>query len=99
MLGLRRLKLDAIWLELLPATDDPQADQARIKNFQQQLRTHGLAGRFCFLYKNPEASKQELDVGGFIEIYKQPLPRRGAAQTPFLILSFSIPPPLLLQFE
>src|SRR5207249_3732541 len=42
MLGLRRLKRDAIWLELLPATDDLQADEARIKNFQRQLRTNGL---------------------------------------------------------
>jgi hypothetical protein len=40
MLGLRRLNLDAIWLELLPATNDAQADEARIKNFQNQLRTH-----------------------------------------------------------
>src|SRR6266542_399030 len=29
MLGLRRLKLDAIWLELLPATEDPQAASGR----------------------------------------------------------------------
>ncbi|PYK55950.1 MAG: hypothetical protein DME48_02985, partial [Verrucomicrobia bacterium] len=36
MLGLRRLKFDAIWLELLPATDDSQADRARINNFQRQ---------------------------------------------------------------
>ena len=46
MLGLQRLKLDAIWLELLPATDDPEADQARIDKFQRQLRAHGLAGRY-----------------------------------------------------
>jgi len=48
MLGLRRLKLDAIWLELLPATDDPSADQAKIGNFQRQLRaqqgTRGQSG-------------------------------------------------------
>jgi hypothetical protein len=46
MLGLRRLKLDAIWLELLPATDDPIADRARIASFQRRLREHGLAGRY-----------------------------------------------------
>jgi hypothetical protein len=32
MLGLRRLKLDAIWLELLPATGDSRVDQAKIDN-------------------------------------------------------------------
>ena len=44
MLGLRRLELDAIWLELLPATADPRADEARIRNFQRHLREHGLPG-------------------------------------------------------
>ena len=32
MLGLRRLKLDAIWLELLPATGDSRLDQVKIDN-------------------------------------------------------------------
>src|SRR5438034_11755134 len=43
MLGLRRLKLDAIWLELLPATRDTRADQARIDNFQRQLSANPWA--------------------------------------------------------
>ena len=37
MLGLMRLKLDAIWLELLPATNDPRTDQVRIANFQRKI--------------------------------------------------------------
>src|SRR5438876_12265088 len=51
MLGLRRLKLDAIWLELLPATDDLRTDRARLSSFQRRLREHGLAGRYCLLYE------------------------------------------------
>ena len=43
ILGLQRLNLDAIWLELLPATDNPEADQARIDNFQRQLRVHAAS--------------------------------------------------------
>ena len=35
MLGLRRLKLDAIWLELLPATDDAQADEDEDRKFPE----------------------------------------------------------------
>ena len=42
MLGLRRLKHDAIWLELLPATNDARADQAKIDNFQRRMREYGL---------------------------------------------------------
>jgi hypothetical protein len=99
MLGLRRLNLDAIWLELLPATDDPQADQARIKNFQRQLRTHGLARRYCLLYQKPAASTQELDAMRCIGMSKQGLLNRLAGPNTLLNLSYSIHPPFLLQFE
>jgi len=99
MLGLRRLKLDAIWLELLPATDDPQADQARINNFQRQLRTHGLAGRYCLLYQKPAASAHELDAMRCIGMSKQALLNRLAGPNALLNLSYSIHPPFLLQFE
>ena len=99
MLGLRRLKLDAIWLELLPATDDPQADQARIDNFQRQLRAHGLAGRYCLLYQKPATSTHELDTMRCIGMSKQALLNRLAGPNALLNLSYSIHPPFLLQFE
>jgi len=99
MLGLRRLKLDAIWLELLPATDDPEADQARIANFQRQLRAHGLAGRYCLLYQKPAASTHELDAMRCIGMSKQALLNRLAGPNTLLNLSYSIHPPFLLQFE
>ena len=98
MLGLRRLKLDAIWLELLPATDDPHADQAGINNFQRQLRAHGLAGRYCLLYQKPPASTHELDTMRCIGMSKQALLDRLAGPNTLLNLSYSIHPPFLLQF-
>jgi hypothetical protein len=99
MLGLRRLKLDAIWLELLPATDDPGADQARIDNFQRQLRAHGLAGRYCLLYQNPAAATHELDAMRCIGMSKRALLDRLAGPNTLLNLSYSIHPPFLLQFS
>jgi hypothetical protein len=99
MLGLRRLKLDAIWLELLPATDDPRADQARIDNFQRQLRAHGLAGRYCLLYQKPAANTHELDAIRCIGMSKRTLLDRLAGPNALLNLSYSIHPPFLLQFE
>jgi hypothetical protein len=99
MLGLRRLKLDAIWLELLPATDDPEADQARIDNFQRQLRIHGLAGRYCLLYQKPAASTHELDAMRCIGMSKRTLLDRLAGPNTLLNLSYSIHPPFLLQFS
>ena len=99
LLGLRRLKLDAIWLELLPATDDPKADQARIENFQRQLRAHGLASRYCLLYQKPAATTHELDAMRCIGMSKQALLNRLAGPNTLLNLSYSIHPPFLLQFE
>ena len=99
ILGLRRLKLDAIWLELLPATDDQRADQARINNFQRQLRAHGLAGRYCLLYQKPAASTHELDAMRCIGMSKRTLLDRLAGPNALLNLSYSIHPPFLLQFE
>src|SRR6266568_2314201 len=99
MLGLRRLKLDAIWLELLPATNDLAADQARIKNFQRQLCTHGLAGRYCLLYQKPASDTHDLDGMRCTGISKRELLDRLRGPNVLLNLAYSIHPPLLLQFE
>jgi hypothetical protein len=99
MLGLRRLKLDAIWLELLPGTDDPRADHARIANFQRRLREHGLAGRYCLLYQKPAASALDLNAIRCIGMSKRALLDRLAGPNALLNLSYSIHPPFLLQFE
>src|SRR5437762_2158811 len=99
MLGLWRLKQDAIWLELLPATDDPGANQAKIDNFQRQLRAHGLAGRYCLLYQCPASDTHDLSGMRCVGMSKQTLLDRLAGPNALLNLSYSIHPPLLLQFE
>jgi hypothetical protein len=99
MLGLRRLKLDAIWLELLPPTDDPRADRARIANFQRRLREHGLGGRYCLLFQKPAADTHDLREIHCIGMSKQTLLDRLAGPNTLLNLSYSIHPPFLLQFE
>ena len=99
MLGLRRLKLDAIWLELLPGTDNVLADQSKIRNFQRQLRAHGLAGRYCLLYQKPAADTHDLDSMDCIGISKCELLDRLGGPNVLLNLAYSIHPPLLLKFE
>jgi hypothetical protein len=99
MLGLQRLKLDAIWLELLPATDDVAADQRRIKNFQRQLQAHGLAGRYCLLYQKPASDTHDLDGMRCIGMSKRELIDRLRGSNVLLNLAYSIHPPLLLKFE
>src|ERR1700756_448452 len=86
MLGLRRLKLDAIWLELLPATDNWRTDRANIENFQRRLREHGLAGRYCLLYQKPATDTHDLDTIQCIGISKRQLLDRLAGPNTLLNL-------------
>ena len=99
MLGLRRLKLDAIWLEHLPSEGNFRDDQRKIDNFQRQLRAHGLGGRYCLLYHKTPNSAHDLDALQCIGISKRELLDRLAGQNTILNLSYSIHPPLLLKFE
>jgi hypothetical protein len=99
MLGLRRLRRDAIWLEVLPATKNPREDRAKIDNFQRQMRAHGLAGRYCLLYQKPANDAHDLEAVPCIGISKGELLDRLAGPNVLLNLSYSVHPPLLLQFE
>jgi hypothetical protein len=99
MLGLRRLKRDAIWLELLPATNSAREDQAKIDNFQRRMREHGLAGQYCLLHQKPASDEHDLDSMCCIGISKRELLDRLAAPNTLLNLSYSIHPPFLVQFE
>jgi hypothetical protein len=99
MLGLRRLKLDAIWLELLPATKDRRADDACIRNFQRQAQQHGLSGRYCLLYQEPASTEHDLKSIRCIGLTKRQLLNRLAGPNALLNLSYSLHPPFLLQFE
>jgi hypothetical protein len=99
MLGLRRLKLDAIWLELLPATANPLEDRHRIESFQRRLREYGLGRRHCLLYQKPASDAHDLDAMQCIGMSKRALLERLAGPNALLNLSYSIHPPFLLQFE
>lgn len=99
MLGLRRLKQRAIWLELLPATKDRAADEACIANFQRQLRAHGLAGCYCLLYQDPPSDEHDLATIRCIGISKRDLRAQLAGPNVLLNLAYSIHPPFLHEFE
>lgn len=99
MLGLRRLALDAVWLELLPATTDARQDEARILNFQRRLREHGLQGRYCLLHQAPAADEHDLAQMRCVGMSARELRERLAGPNALLNLSYSLHPPFLLEFE
>jgi hypothetical protein len=100
MLGLRRLRKDAVWLEYLPGTKNRRADCSNIRNFQRRLREHGLAGRYCLLYdRSPNNKEHNLGSMEFIGLSRGALQERLSGPNVLLNLSYSIHPPFLLQFE
>jgi hypothetical protein len=99
MLGLRRLGLDAVWLELLPATTDGREDEARIRKFQRQLREHGLGRHYCLLHQSPAGDAHDLVHMRCIGMSRRELRDRLAGPNALLNLSYSLHPPFLLQFE
>lgn len=99
MLGLRRLGLDAIWLELLPATPDPREDESRIRIFQRRLHEHGLKGSYCLLHQKPANDAHDLEAMRCVGLSRKELLERLAGPNTLLNLSYSLHPPFLLQFE
>jgi hypothetical protein len=99
VLGLRRLGLDAIWLELLPATADPREDASRIRIFQRRLHEHGLKNNYCLLHQTPANDIHELGEMRCIGMSREALLSRLAGPNTLLNLSYSLHPPLLPRFE
>src|SRR5437764_3870170 len=99
LLGLGRLKQDAIWLEHMPSEGNPQDDERKIANFQRQLRAHGLTERYCLLYHEKPESAHDLDALRCVGMSKRELLDRLGGPNVLLNLAYSIHPPLLLKFE
>jgi hypothetical protein len=99
MLGLRRLKKDAIWLEHMPSEGNVRDDRRKIDNFQRQMRAHGLGARHCLLFHQKPESTHDLDTLACIGMSKRELLDRLTGPNTILNLSYSIHPPLLSKFE
>jgi hypothetical protein len=99
MLGLRRLGLDAVWLELLPATKDPREDESRIRKFQRLLHEQGLKDSYCLLHQAPANDLHDFGQMRSIGMDREDILQRLAGPNTLLNLSYSLHPPFLLQFE
>ena len=99
MLGLKRLKLDAIWLEIFPGTGNEIVDRRAIRSFKLQLRRHGLAENYCLLYQPQASDAHELGGMRCLGLSESDLRSRLTGPNALLNLSYSVHPPLLLQFE
>ena len=99
-LGLKKLGRDFYWLEILPASKDPDYDRACIRSFRERLAQHGLADRYCLLYQPEAANEHDLAaMRVYGSLSRRELEDRLAGPTVLLNLSYSIHPPFLLRFE
>ncbi len=98
-LALQRLGRDFVWLEILPASDNPAHDRACIRAFRERLRQHGLADRYCLLYQQPATEAHDLAAMRPLGMSRRELEDRLAGPNTLLNLSYSIRPPFLLRFE
>jgi hypothetical protein len=99
MLGLRRLGLDAVWMEVMPSTGDPAEDAARAANFEAQLDGHGLAGRYALLVEPKDSKAQDLGRMEARGMDMAALRARLAGPNVLLNLCNSFRPPLTDLFE
>jgi hypothetical protein len=95
-LGLQRLGIEAVWLELMPSSGDPARDAECLRIFQERLQAHRLP---CLLLLQHEKSDhQDLDGMTFHGMERRDFLERLPGST-LLNLSYSIRPPLLELFE
>ncbi len=99
VLGLKRLGLDPIWLELFPATQDAASDAEHLRVFHERMVEHGLGANYCLLYHRKPGEEQELGDMDAHGITKADLEARLAGPNVLLNLSFSIHPPFIHRFE
>ena len=98
-LGLQKLGVDFLWLEMLPAGKDPAQDRACIRSFRERLAQHGLEKNYCLLYQTPADDAHDFAAMRAHGVSKAELEDRLAGPNTLLNLSYSIHPPLLLRFE
>ncbi len=99
MLGLRRLKLDAIWLELLPGTKDLGADEARIEIFRGSCaRMDWPVDIVCFI-KSQHRTRMTCQACVASECRNALCSIDWPDRMRCSISAYSIHPPFLLQFE
>ena len=99
MLGLRRMGVDAVWLENFPATDDPESDARHLRAFHARLAQHGLADCYCLLYHRHPGEDHELSDMEAHGLPMTELEKRLSGPNILLNLSYSIHNPLLGRFE
>ena len=96
-LGLKRLGVDYVWMELMASSGDPARDARCIKLFGQRMRQYGL--RYVLLHQRTPSDIQDLSGFEFHGMEEKEFRSLLQGPTVLLNLSYSVRPPFTDFFE
>lgn len=99
LLGLRRLKRRAVWLEVMESTGDPVKDLSKARIFRSRLKDFGLERDFCLLVFPKGAKEQDPAIARNFGIPWRKIKDMLGGPNLLLDLSYSTRAPLTLAFE
>ncbi len=99
VLGLRRMRRPALWLEVMHSTGDPGRDLRVATTFRRRLAAFGLEHAFCFVVFPEEGVEQDLARARFFGMSKARFLDLTGGPCVLLNLSYSIRQPLLERFS
>ncbi|MBE2205627.1 MAG: hypothetical protein IAE94_14940 [Chthoniobacterales bacterium] len=98
LLGLRRMRHPALWLEVLSSTGDARRDARIAATFRRRLREFALEDSYCLIIFPKGEAAQDLDAGRFFGMSRRKLEDLLGGGCALLNLSYSIRTPLLGRF-
>jgi len=96
-LGLKRLGVDYVWMELMASSGDPARDARCIKLFGERMRQYGL--RYVLLHQRTPSDVHDLSGFDFHGMDESEFRSLLKGPTVLLNLSYSVRPPLTEFFE
>lgn len=95
LLGLRRMRRPALWLEIMHSTGDPGLDQRVAATFRRRLREFDFDRSYCLIIFPKGSTSQDPASGRFFGMSRRKLLDLLAGPSVLLNLSYSIRNPLL----
>jgi len=99
LLGLRRMKQPAIWLELMESTGNRELDLRKARIFRARLKDFGFEHKFCLLVFPKGAQEQDPAAARNFGIPWRKIQDMLRGPNVLLDLSYSTRAPLTLAFE
>ena len=99
LLGLRRMRRPALWLEIMQSTGDPRRDTRIAETCRRRLREFDLDRQFCLIIFPNDPATQDLTGTRFFGMTRRKFLDLVAGPSVLLNLSYSIRNPLLAMFS